>query len=67
MLSLESLVMFVIYLIVAGLIFGLLIWLIDFCGTPEPFRRIARVVLAIFAVLVVIGALLSLVGHPLIR
>ena len=29
---------------------------------PEPFNKIARVVLAVFSVLVVIGILLSLVG-----
>jgi hypothetical protein len=67
MISLESLVYTVVYLIVAGLIFWLLWWLIQYINPPEPFKKIANVVLAIFAVLVVIGVLLAMVGHPLVR
>ena len=68
MISLSAAVNVVLVLIVAGIIFGLLVWLIDFCRTPEPFRQVARVILAILAVLVVIGVLLSLVGGtPLFR
>lgn len=67
MISLETVVTLVVYMIVAGIIFGLCNWLIDYCGLPDPFRKVAKVVLAVFAVLIVIGALLSLIGHPLIR
>lgn len=56
----------VIYLVVFGLIFWLLWWLIDFVKVPEPFNKVARVVLAILAVLVVINGLLMLLGTPLI-
>ncbi len=66
MISLASLVSVVIYLIVAGLIFWLLIWLIGYCGIPEPFNKIARIILAVVAVLVIISILLSLAGHPLV-
>lgn len=62
MIPLAGLVSVVVTLIVAGLIFWLLNWLIGYCGVPEPFNKIAKVILAIFAVLVVIGVLLSLVG-----
>ena len=62
MLSISAAVSVVITLIVAGLVFWLLIWLIDYCGIPEPFNKIARVILAIVAVLVVIGVLLQFVG-----
>jgi uncharacterized membrane protein len=62
MISLNGLVRIVIYCIVAGLIFWLLFWLISYCGLPEPFNKVARVILAVFAVLVVIGILLSLVS-----
>jgi hypothetical protein len=68
MISLGAVVTLVLYLIVAGLIFWLLWWLIDYCAVPEPFNKIARIVLAVLAVLVVISLLLSLVGGvPLIR
>ncbi len=62
MISLSAAVNVFIYLLVAGLVFGLLFWLIQFIGLPEPFNKAARVVLAILAVLVIIGILLSLVG-----
>jgi hypothetical protein len=57
----------VIWLIVAGLIFWLLSWLIAYIGLPEPFAKVAKVVLAVAAVLVVINVLLSLAGYSLIR
>jgi len=67
-LSLQGLVTVVVYLIVAGLIMWLLWWLVDYVGLPEPFNKVARVILAILAVLVVIGILLSLVGGtPIFR
>jgi len=63
--SLESAVRLVIYLIVGGLIFGILFWLLDYCAIPEPFNKVARVILVILAALVVIGVLLSFIGHPI--
>lgn len=67
MIGIDTLVMAVVYLIVVGLIIWLLHWLIGYVGLPEPFSKVARIILAIFAVLVVIGVLLSLIGRPLIR
>lgn len=69
MISLAGLVNFVLYLVVAGLIFWLLDWLIRYVGVPDPFAKVARVVLAVAAVFIVIYALLSLVGGapPLFR
>ena len=68
MISLSGAVTIVLYLIVAGLIFWLLTWLIDYVGVPEPFRKVAKIVLAVLAVLVIIGILLSLMGgQPIFR
>lgn len=68
MISLSGAVTVIIYLMIAGLVFWLLWWLVSYIAPPEPFRKIANVVLAILAVLVVIGILLSLVGGtPLFR
>ena len=64
MISLSAVITVVVYLIVAGLIFWLLWWLVNYIAPPEPFRKIANVVLAILAVLVVCSLLLSLVGGP---
>lgn len=67
MIGIDTLVTAIIYLLVCGVIFWLLWWLIGYIAPPEPFRKVANVVLAVAAVLVVIGILLSLVGHPLVR
>lgn len=67
MISLAGLVQVVLYLVVVGLIFWLLHWLIDYTAPPEPFAKIARVVLMVVAVLVAIGLLLSLLGYSVIR
>jgi hypothetical protein len=68
MISLNAAVTLVIYLIVAAMIFWLLWFLINYIAPPEPFRKIANVVLMVLAVLVVIGILLSLVnGQPIFR
>lgn len=68
MISLSGAVTVVVYLLVAGLVFGLLFWLVGYCGLPEPFNKVARVILAVLAVLVLIGLLLSLVsGQPIFR
>jgi hypothetical protein len=65
MISLGTLVMTIIYLIVIGLVWWLLWWLVGYVGLPEPFNKIANVVLAITAVLAVIFILLGLVsGRP---
>jgi hypothetical protein len=64
MISLSAVITVVIYLVVAGLIFWLLWWLVNYIAPPEPFRKVANVILAVAGVLVVCGILLSLVGGP---
>ena len=56
-----------IWLIVVGLICWLLWWLIGYIGLPEPFNKVARVLIAVVAVVFLINALLTLVGQPFIR
>lgn len=68
MISLSAAVMLIVYIVVAGLIFALLAWLIRYCGLPEPYAKVANVILAVLGVLVLIGLLLSVVqGQPLFR
>jgi hypothetical protein len=59
--GLESLLSLVIYVLVIGAICWLLWWLIAFIGVPEPFAKIARGIVAVVAVVLLIGLLLSLV------
>lgn len=62
MISLSGLVHAVILLVVGGIICWLLWWLIGFVGLPEPFAKVARVLIAVVAVLICIFVLLTLAG-----
>jgi len=63
--DINSLVSFVVYLVIIGLIFWVIWWFVGYVGVPEPFNKVIRVVLGLFALIIVVGLLLSLVGHPL--
>lgn len=57
-----GLIHILIWLVVLGLIFGLLWWFIGVAGLPAPFDRVARVVVALVIVLVLIYFLLGILG-----
>lgn len=63
----SGLVESVVWVIAIGLCAWLLWWLIDFSGLPDPFRKVARVVVAVAAVLLLINVILGLAGHPIVR
>ena len=69
-LSMEAVVMFVLYLLGAGCIFGLLLYLINYIESNFPdiglFAKFARIGLVVLAVLVLIMVILSFIGHPLV-
>lgn len=67
MISGSGLLSILIYVIVIGLVFYLLWWLVGYVGLPEPFNKVARVVLALVAVLILINLLLGFAGHPVVR
>ena len=56
-----------VYMLVAGRIFWLLWFLIGYIAPPEPFNKIARVILMVCAVLICIGVLLSFAGVNVIQ
>jgi len=56
----------VVWCVVAGLIFWLLNWLIDYTGMPEPFNKVAKVIVAVVAVVMLVNALMSVAGRPFI-
>ena len=66
MITVAELVRAVVMIVVLGLIVWLLYYLINYISPPEPFKKVAMVVLLVFAVLICIGVLLSLAGTPLI-
>ena len=61
------LVHLLVELIVIGLVCWLIWWLIGFVGLPEPFNKVARVLVAVVAVLFLINLLLGLNGTPMVR
>ncbi len=74
MISLSGAVHIVVLFLVAGMIFGLLAFLVNYCERKFPgtagslFYNGARILLVIVAVLFLIGVLLSLVNEkPLFR
>lgn len=67
MISAAALVNLVIWLAVVGLICWLLWWLIGYVNLPEPFNKVARVIVAVVAVVVLINFLLGLTGTPLFK
>lgn len=60
---LGALVSFVIYVLILGVIIWLLLWLIDYVPVPQPFNRVAKVVVVVIGVLILILLLLGLVGE----
>jgi len=70
MISLSEAVRVILYLVIGGVIFWLLYWLVNSEKTapPEPFKKVANVILAVLAVMVIIGVLLSFIGgQPIFR
>lgn len=63
----EAVISVLVWVVVVGIIFWLLWWLLGYVGLPEPFNKVARVILALAAVLMLINALLTLVDKPFIR
>jgi hypothetical protein len=65
--SIEGMVSAFVYCLVLGAVVWLLLWLIGYIGVPEPFNKVARVIIMVIAVLILIGLLLSFVGHPMVN
>jgi len=65
-LSGEALLTSLVWIVVLGVVFWLLLWLIGYVGLPEPFQKVAKVVLAVAAVVILINILLGWAGHPFI-
>lgn len=62
----QSLIRGLMTLIIVGLVFWLFFWLISYIGLPEPFAKVAKVILAVAAVFFLVNFLLSLTGNPIV-
>lgn len=58
--TVEGLVTLLIYLVVMGLLFWCVWWFLSAIGLPEPFNKVAHVIVALVAFIIVIYILLSL-------
>lgn len=67
MISGSALISVLVTIIVAGLIFYILYWLVGVVGLPEPFNKVAIVILALAAVIFLIDLLMGMNGTPLFR
>lgn len=61
-----SLVQLLIQLVVVGLIAWLLIWFLGWVGLPEPFAKVARVVIGLVILVFLINLLLGIGGSAFI-
>lgn len=67
LISLSGVVQLMVYLVVAGLVFWLLYFLINYIDPPEPFKKVALVILMVCGVLICIGVLLKFAGVNIIE
>lgn len=63
----SAVVHLLIWVICIGTVFYLLHWLIGYVGLQDPWNKVAKIILAVAAVILLINALLTLAGHPFIR
>jgi len=65
MITTSGLLALIVQLVVAGLIFWLLYWFIGKVGLPEPFNKVAVVIVSLVVVIFLIDVLLNLsAGTP---
>jgi uncharacterized membrane protein YhdT len=67
MISGQELLSVLLYLVVWGLVLYVLWWGIGRLGLPEPFSKVATVVLVVLTVVVLLNLLFGFVGTPLVR
>lgn len=53
-----------IWILLIGLVFYLLYWLLGKAGLPEPWNKVALFILAVVAVIILIRIILKVAGNP---
>ena len=66
MISGQELLSIIVYLVVWGLVLYVLWWGVGKIGLPEPFSKVATVVLVVLTVVVLLNLLFGFVGSPLV-
>jgi len=63
----EGLLSLLVTLVIVGLICYLLWWFVGYIGLPAPFDKVARVIVALIALIFLLNVLMSMMGTPFIR
>lgn len=63
----ESLLSAVLWLVIWGIVFWIAYWALGKIALPEPFAKIASVLLILGAAFMCINVLLGLTGNPIIK
>lgn len=63
----NALLSLLVQLVIAGLIFWLVWWFVNYIAPPEPFNKVIRVILGLVVLIYLINVLLGLSGRPLLR
>jgi len=56
----DALLNLVITVVIVGLVFWLLSWLVGYVGVPEPFNKVIRVILAVAVVIWLLKVIIGL-------
>lgn len=63
----EGIIGLLVTVIVLGLVFYLLWWLIGVVGLPEPFNKVAQIIVALVVVVVLLSLLFGGLNIPVLR
>lgn len=67
MISAAAALSLLVTLVIVGIIAWLLWWFIGYVGLPEPFNKVARVLIGLVVLIFLINMLLSFTGTHLFR
>ncbi|MEO6589830.1 MAG: hypothetical protein ABIP06_11045 [Pyrinomonadaceae bacterium] len=65
-LSSNNLINAFIWIVIAALVFFVLNWAVGYIGIPEPFNKVAKVLIVLVAVVMLFNGLFMLGGHGFI-
>jgi hypothetical protein len=63
----QDLLSMLVQIVIIGLICWLLFWFIGWCAIPEPFNKVARVIIGLFILIFLINLLMGMSGHPMVE
>lgn len=67
MITASSIVSLLVYLVIVGLVLYVLWWGLGKIGLPEPFNKIATVLLVLLTVVLLLNILFGFTGEPIVR